>query len=548
MIQILLADDDILSLNRICGLIDWNANGYEIAGQAMGGCQALTLLEELKPDILILDIDMPDKNGVEVTRQIQQQQIPVKVLILSNYDTFSFVRSALHYGAYDYLLKHQLDAPTLLSKLKEMSQLIKKEDDSSLRMSYFTAVAKQNYLSSLIHSRPVSPKEQAYMTSQRDFSSSVSHALAVVQVNNFILITHFSPQVERQKMIDSILTISGNILNALQGGLITHVGYGQFVLLFSYNKQASTRQLLEHARQAVRLIITNIRKLLGVSAIYELSDIFTDISSLGRICRQTSSRLEQRSFSGLPAGQAPETGAADAKTRQTSLCLTTDAESDRTSLCFTKTELDMQEEKSLMNSLTALDFGQVETQLKEIFKKYRGDGGKIPQNMIRQLLQIGMRFQQHQQMEVSWNANPDYAKAKLAALPPRDIDQFLVNYFKEIMTQAPGYGSRKYSPHIQKALLFIHENYPQDISLSSAAGLLHLSPTHLSRLFKEELEISFVDYLNRYRIERARELIRNTDADLKSIAEQTGFRNYNYFLRIYKQKTGRTPSQDMVER
>ncbi len=201
-----------------------------------------------------------------------------------------------------------------------------------------------------------------------------------------------------------------------------------------------------------------------------------------------------------------------------------------------------------MNSLTALDFGQVETQLKEIFKKYKGDGGKIPQNMIRQLLQIGMRFQQHQQMEVSWNANPDYAKAKLAALPPRDIDQFLVNYFKEIMAQAPGYGSRKYSPHIQKALLFIHENYPQDISLSSAAGLLHLSPTHLSRLFKEELEISFVDYLNRYRIERARELIRNTDADLKSIAEQTGFRNYNYFLRIYKQKTGRTPSQDMVER
>ena len=525
MIQILLADDDILSLNRICGLIDWNANGYEIAGQAMGGCQALILLEELKPDILILDIDMPDKNGVDVTREIQQRKIPVKVLILSNYDTFSFVRSALHYGAYDYLLKHQLDAPTLLSKLKEMSQLIKKEDDSSLRMSYFTAVAKQNYLSSLIHSRPVSPKEQAYMTSQRDFSSSVSHALAVVQVNNFILITHFSPQVERQKMIDSILTISGNILNALQGGLITHVGYGQFVLLFSYDKQASTRQLLEHARQAVRLIITNIRKLLGVSAIYELSDIFTDISSLGRICRQTSSRLELRSFSGLPAGQAPEYKKDESNG-----------------------ELDMQEEKSLMNSLTALDFGQVETQRKEIFKKYKGDGGKIPQNMIRQLLQIGMRFQQHQQMEVSWNANPDYAKAKLAALPPRDIDQFLVNYFKEIMAQAPGYGSRKYSPHIQKALLFIHENYPQDISLSSAAGLLHLSPTHLSRLFKEELEISFVDYLNRYRIERARELIRNTDADLKSIAEQTGFRNYNYFLRIYKQKTGRTPSQDMGER
>ena len=108
MIQILLADDDILSLNRLSGLFDWNANGYEIVGQALGGADCLKLVDKFKPDILILDIDMPDKNGVEVTKQLQEQHSKTKILILSNYDTYDFVRDAMRYGAFDYLLKHQL--------------------------------------------------------------------------------------------------------------------------------------------------------------------------------------------------------------------------------------------------------------------------------------------------------------------------------------------------------------------------------------------------------------------------------------------------------
>ena len=119
MIRILLADDDILALNRLSGLLGWNEYGYEIVGQALGGNDCLKLVKELSPDVLILDIDMPDRNGVEVTKELHRQQSRVKILILSNYDTFGFVRDAMRYGACDYLLKHQLTAPVLLEKLKE---------------------------------------------------------------------------------------------------------------------------------------------------------------------------------------------------------------------------------------------------------------------------------------------------------------------------------------------------------------------------------------------------------------------------------------------
>ena len=127
MIHIFLADDDILILNRLTEMIHTHPSEYEITGQATNGAICLELIETLHPDILLLDIDMPEKNGVEVTKEIFQRKLPVKVLILSNYDTFSFVRDAMRYGAYDYLLKHQLTEQLLFDKLSELTQLMKQE-------------------------------------------------------------------------------------------------------------------------------------------------------------------------------------------------------------------------------------------------------------------------------------------------------------------------------------------------------------------------------------------------------------------------------------
>ena len=77
---------------------------------------------------------------------------------------------------------------------------------------------------------------------------------------------------------------------------------------------------------------------------------------------------------------------------------------------------------------------------------------------------------------------------------------------------------------------------------------LHVSPTHLSRLFGKEVGTSFIDYLVSYRVQRAQQMILHSNLDLKSIGEQVGFHSYNYFLRAYKEKTGHTPSQDFAGR
>ena len=99
------------------------------------------------------------------------------------------------------------------------------------------------------------------------------------------------------------------------------------------------------------------------------------------------------------------------------------------------------------------------------------------------------------------------------------------------------------TPTIRIVKRYIAEHYREDISLSSAAGLVNLTPVYLSRLFKKEEGINFVDYLNQYRIDVSKNLLRDVKYNVLDVAELSGFSNTRYFSKIFKKAVGITPSE-----
>ena len=511
MIHIFLADDDILILNRLTEMIHTHPSEYEITGQATNGAICLELIETLHPDILLLDIDMPEKNGVEVTKEIFQRKLPVKVLILSNYDTFSFVRDAMRYGAYDYLLKHQLTEQLLFDKLSELTQLMKQEGVKTSQFSYFTTLAKQRYFSSLIHHGITAPAEHSHMVTQRDFDKN-PHCLALMQITNFILVTHFSSGMNREKLIDSVLNLAISIFATLDNGLIIHLEYGCFGILFHSDNPYSETDLFSQATRCMRVLTANIQKLFNVSCLFEVSPAFSDFQLLPQIYQQTFCSLSRQNFS--------------------------------SSLPSAENGLNLLEEKNLMEALSSLDISRTRESLHQIFVRCQKDSSVLSQKLIHQILQLGFRFNQSQNTE--FRNTPSQPQAiDFSHMSVEEIEKLLANYLCSLLQNVPGVGSRRYSEHIQKALSYIHEHFAEDFSLNDLAENLHVSPTHLSRLFRKELETSFIDYLVTYRIERAQQMLLHNNLDLKTISEKTGFHGYNYFLRAYKEKTGHTPSYDL---
>jgi DNA-binding NarL/FixJ family response regulator len=105
-IRVILADDHPVVRNGIRHLLE-KVVDIEVLGEASTGGEALALVQELKPDILLLDMEMPDLNGREVAAKLQQMGSPVKILALSAYDDPVYIRELLESGAVGYLVKEE---------------------------------------------------------------------------------------------------------------------------------------------------------------------------------------------------------------------------------------------------------------------------------------------------------------------------------------------------------------------------------------------------------------------------------------------------------
>ena len=107
--RVLIADDHAIVRAGLRALLNSEA-GLELVGEAAGGAEALTLAESLHPDILVMDLSMPDLDGIEVTKQVRANLPGVRILILTVHDDEDLVRGAIRAGAAGYILKQAAEA------------------------------------------------------------------------------------------------------------------------------------------------------------------------------------------------------------------------------------------------------------------------------------------------------------------------------------------------------------------------------------------------------------------------------------------------------
>jgi len=101
----------------------------------------------------------------------------------------------------------------------------------------------------------------------------------------------------------------------------------------------------------------------------------------------------------------------------------------------------------------------------------------------------------------------------------------------------------RHSDLIYQTIQYLQTNYMRKLTLEEIANSVHISPTYLSRVFKRETGTSMVDFLNRIRIEKSKELLANHQIRLIEVALQCGFESQSYFNRMFKQVCGMTPQQ-----
>ena len=121
--EIIIVDDEEELRHAIIKRVEWEKIGFEVVGEAGNGIDALELVEQLEPDLLLTDIRMPFMSGIELARQVREVRPATNIAFLSGYDDFEYAKQAIQYNIISYMLK-PLTMDGLAAELKAIHEKI----------------------------------------------------------------------------------------------------------------------------------------------------------------------------------------------------------------------------------------------------------------------------------------------------------------------------------------------------------------------------------------------------------------------------------------
>ena len=164
--NVLIADDEDIVLEDLKNLIPWTENGFEIIATATNGTRAFELFEKYNPQIVISDIKMPGMDGIELCKRILAKDPNVKILLLTAYKDFNYVKDAISLGVSNYLLKHEINSQNLLSELDKIQKEISKEQIQRhlIRNRFFKRIIEDNVVEeSILEFKDYNRKSENYV-------------------------------------------------------------------------------------------------------------------------------------------------------------------------------------------------------------------------------------------------------------------------------------------------------------------------------------------------------------------------------------------------
>ena len=213
MIRILLADDHAV-MRRGLKLVLEQQQDFEVVGEASDGRAAVNLAESARPDIAVLDITMPNLNGIEAARQIAARQIGVSTIILSMHADESFVLRALKAGARGYLLKESAEGD-LINAVRLVSE------GKSFFSPTVSRMLVEDYVRQL-QDRGVEDSYELLTTRERELLQLIAEGKSNKDIANMLHLSLYTVETHRSNILAklNLHTVPELILYAVRKGII----------------------------------------------------------------------------------------------------------------------------------------------------------------------------------------------------------------------------------------------------------------------------------------------------------------------------------------
>lgn len=523
-IKVILVDDEPLEIKLIKKCIDWKSLNMEVVGEAQNAIDGMDLVKNLSPDILFTDINMPIINGIKFSEMAIQERPKIKIIILTGFDDFDYAQESIKIGVSAFLLKPINDDEVFstLSRLKEGIDNERKSIDEydllKRQLSDNLPFLREKYLIELLNGELDIEKAKKKTSFLGLYFKYNSFQIAAIEINSSVL---DNENLNAGKYLLKNIKIMNTIKESFQKNKYIYVFYDTLNRIIILNNDENT-DLFEECENLKTEIINNDHSInIGLGGIKkQLTEISTSY-------KEALEALKYRVAVGNNA-----------------VILY-----DRLNICDSNNKYNINELNEKMSFY--LKSGLNDKAISQI-RKYFENMNMKSENALKEIRMVAMNIISLSfKILIDMNEYDDVYRLQAGSfaaissinnLP--DLEKYLEDTVLEIINIINDKQVSKINDTVIQAKEYIDNNLSDcELSLSRVAKHLYLNPSYLSRMFKKEIGISFVEYLTKIRMEKAVELIRGKDLKAFQIAQKVGIADSNYFCTCFKKYAGMSVSE-----
>ena len=512
-LQVMILDDEYIILDGLCSF-PWSDYGYRISATARNGLEGLEKLDQAKPDLILTDVKMPGMDGLDFAEKAHEIYPNAVIVILTGYDSFAYAQKAISIGVEEYLLK-----PVDYDELKAMAARIageihaKKEKQQEIRdlKKYFNRSVpelRSKFVGNLLYGRIQGKgvmQEQAESLNLTIDKYIVCVGRKVVGENRI----HAGDKwVEEFACINIFEEIFNNFGIQVLSDYNTAAAEYNFILLF--DKDEENVLCMDKALQACAKIQEEVERYLHAHMNFGLSDVEMDEYQANVQYRKAQTACRQCVYLGTNIILRYEDLQYE---KQEELVITAG------------------EKTHFMMTLFQDSFERAEDELRQLFQNAPEDAASV--KFVAMDLLLGcMKFPYTCAVDSeihnkNWNLSVLQDGIKRIC-QCENTDEIL---------------NCRNMKLVQSILSYIEKNYAGDLSMDDLTEKFHVSRTYISRLLKKYAGKSFLEYLTDIRFQQVEKLIADNKYKQYEIAEMVGYKDFGYYIKVFKKRYGITPNE-----
>ncbi|MDQ6598921.1 response regulator transcription factor [Bacillus salipaludis] len=521
MMKVIITDDEVQIRKGLRMKVNWEEEGFQIAGEASNGVEALELLRSLDIDVVITDMRMPIMDGIEFAKRCQLEFPNVKVVVLSGYSDFEYVRGSMKEGVKDYLLK-----PVAPDELIEILTKIRKEIEVEKRNQ-----AESARLQRLVHSQLQEVQEQflLYLVKEEWLElGMVTERLRQLRLEElvnentevqFVTVEIRENTGNPNRLKELWLTFQMVCKEIAKGHFRTYSFYDpsyanmiHFILLLDSEKENSPVSLVKKLQRSVKELL-NLETVIGIGNVTSgIANYKTGYISSLLAWSQSQLGSQSQVMDGSNVKKEVFEFSPDMERK-----LTNGIESVNYDAFKENIHILLGGDRNLSIMSFTFAANRVLFLLGSLAKKYNIETIDF-QNLMWKCQQSIWELNSH-------NKVIEYL-LQLAKLIIEKVQMARFSNGKLIVASVQQY---------------LDQHYASEISLSLLSELFHINSAHLSETFKNTVGQNFSDYLVQLRLEKARDFLKDRQLKIIDVANLAGFSNSGYFSTVFKKYFGQTP-------